>query len=110
MGFDSDEPWLALRAGTEVDDQAAVGTDAGNLQICHGGDTKSLFRSYTLNLDEVIIYGRWMAVLLWILMSAVIFISDTHIYIGDESFAGLAAGTPSSSAYLEMAGYSVKSY
>ena len=89
-GLDSDgEPWLALRAGTEVDDQVQLPAQTQEIYKYAMADTKSPSGSYTLNLDEVT--GLWAldgGAFMDSDISGDIYL-DTHIYIGDESFCRL---------------------
>ena len=89
-GLDSDgEPWLALRAGTEVDDQVHLPAQTQEIYKYAMADTKSSSGSYTLNLDEVT--GLWAlngGAFMDSDISGDIYL-DTHIYIGDESFCRL---------------------
>ena len=93
-GLDSDgEPWLALRAGTEVDDQVQLPAPTQEIYKYAMADTKSPSGSYTLNLDETSS--------LWAFDGGAFYNSelsgditlDTHIYIGDEAFFGCSGMT-----------------
>lgn len=93
-GLDSDgEPWLALRAGTEVDDQVQLPAPTQEIYTYAMADTKSPSGTYTLNLDETSN--------LWAFDGGAFEDSDlggdidldTHIYIGDEAFLGCAGIT-----------------